>query len=99
MKYKVTIALSAEADILASFEWGVRNWGVTKARSWAIALRRVIKDRLAQHPKSCPLAPDLNFDRREVRHLVMDRCRVLFEIDRRTVRVLAVRGPFHEPKK
>ena len=96
MKYKVLITRSAEADILTSFEWGVRNWGIKKAKSWAIELRRTIKERLTTFPEGCPIAPDKDLDQSEVRHLVMDRYRVLFEIESSTVRVLAVRGAYFE---
>jgi plasmid stabilization system protein ParE len=96
MKYEVKITRSAEADILTSFEWGVRNWGVKKAKSWAIELRRSIKERLSTFPESCPLAPDKDLGQSDVRHLVMDRYRVLFEVERSTVRVLAVRGAHFE---
>lgn len=99
MKFKVKIASSAEADILESFDWGVRNWGVSRARSWAVELRRTVRDRLSQYPESCPLAPDTDPGLLGVCHLVMDRYRVLFEIEGRTVRVLAVRGSFRGSKK
>jgi len=45
MKYTVKITKSAEAEILTSFRWGVRNWGVDEAKKWATDLRRSIKER------------------------------------------------------
>ena len=96
MKYKVKLTKSAETDILSSFEWGIRNWGVDGAKTWAIKLRRVIKQRLSQSPLSYPLAPDRDLSQPDVRHLLHGRYRVLFEIDGSTVRVLYVRGPYVE---
>ncbi len=57
MKYTVKITKAAEADILTSFGWGVRNWGVEHAKKWATDLRRSIKQRLPRFPKGYPLAP------------------------------------------
>ena len=94
MKYKVRLTKSAQTDILSSFEWGVRNWGVNGAKAWAIKLRRVIAQRLSQAPLSCPLARDRDLNEPDVRHLIHGRYRVLFEIDGSVVRVLYVRGPY-----
>ena len=92
MKYAVKITRSAEADILTSFRWGVRNWGVQQAKYWTSELRRSIKDKLSHFPNACGLAPDRDIDAEEVRHLIVGRYRVLFEVDGDVVRVLRDRG-------
>lgn len=97
MKYKVKTTASAEADILRSFEWGSQNWGALTAKRWAIQLRKRFKEQLSQFPLSCPLAPDQDIREPDVRHLIVDRYRVLYEIDGSLVRVLHVRGPFVPP--
>ena len=94
MKYTVKITKSAEAEILTSFRWGVRNWGVDEAKKWATDLRRSIKERLSHFPDGCPLAPDRDLDEDDVRHLIVGRYRVLFEIEENLVRVLRVRGAY-----
>lgn len=97
MKYKVKTTVSAEADILESFEWGVRNWGAPMAKQWAIQLRKRFKEQLSQFPHSCRVAPDQDIREPAVRHLVVDRYRVLYEIEDSLVRILHVRGPFVPP--
>jgi plasmid stabilization system protein ParE len=96
MKYTVKITKSGEADILTSFRWGVRNWGVGQAKKWATDLRRSIKEQLSHFPNGCPLAPDRDLDANDVRHLIVGRYRVLFEIEGNMVRVLRVRGAYFE---
>lgn len=96
MKYTVKITKAAEADILTSFRWGVRNWGLDQAKKWAADIRRSIKQRLSQFPNGCPLAPDRDLDATDVRYLVVGRYRVLFEVEGDLVRVLRVRGAYFE---
>ncbi len=96
MKYTVKITKSAEADILISFRWGVRNWGVGQAKKWVTHLRGSINDQLSQFPKGCPLAPDRDLDAEDVRQLIVGRYRVLFEMEGNIARVLRVRGAYFE---
>ena len=76
---------------------GVRNWGVRRAKEWAIQLRTRFKEQLSQFPLSCPLAPDQDIREPDVRHLIVGRYRVLYEIENSLVRILHVRGPFVPP--
>ena len=94
MKYRVKTTASAEADILRSFEWGVQNRGAPMAKQWAIRLRRKFKERLSRFPLSCPLAPDRDISEPDARQLIVDRYRVIYEIEGPIVRILHVRGPF-----
>lgn len=96
MKYKVKMTKAAEADILTSFQWGVRNWGLDQAKKWVTNIRRAIKQRLSLFPNGCPLAPDRDLQEDEVRHLIVGRYRVLFEVEGRLVRVLRVRGAYFD---
>ena|SRR2546421_40601 len=97
MKYKIKTTVSAEADILKSFEWGVENWGAPMAKRWASRLRKRFKEQLSQFPLSCPLAPDRDVTEPDVRHLIIDRYRILYEIEGSLVRILHGRGPFVPP--
>jgi len=56
-----------------------------------------IQHSLPYFPLGHPIAPeteDLGF---EVRHMIIDRYRVLFEIAGKTVRILHLRGPYTGP--
>ncbi len=97
MKYNVKTTASAEADILRSFEWGVQNWGAPMAKRWTIQLRKRFKEQLSQFPLSCPLAPDQDINEPDARQLIVDRYRVIYEIEGSLVRILHVRGPFVPP--
>ncbi len=97
MKYKVKTTKSAEADILRSFEWGVKNWGVPAAKRWAIQLRKRFSKQLSSFPFGCPLAPDQDAAEKDVRYLIVESYRVLYEIEGSLVRILHVRGPFVPP--
>jgi len=97
MKYKVKTTANAETDILRSFEWGVHHWGVAMARRWATQIRKSFKERLSTSPLGYPLAPDQDIGTGEVRHLIVSRYRVLFEVGDKVVHVLHVRGPYVPP--
>ena len=90
--YKVILHPDAEKDIESSFEWGCRAWGQELARAWVRVLRNSITQRLTSMPRGCPLAPESDELGISVRQLIVDRYRVLFIIEKRTVTILQVRG-------
>lgn len=93
-RYTVRLNSEAEEDIFDSYEWGVRNWGPDAAEKWIRKLYEIIFDRLSLFPNGCPLAPDVNFENREIRQLIVGRYRVLFEVRKLEVAIIHVRGPF-----
>lgn len=93
--YQVLFTPKAEEDILESYEWGVSQWGRERAEFWMRALNAAIFERLTKYPMSCPPAPESRSASREVRHLVLDRYRIIFEISGTTVIVLRLTGPFN----
>ena len=92
-KYKVILHPDAEKDISSSFEWGCRVWGEKKAKAWVRELRRA-SSRLTSAPLGCALAPESEELDVPVRHLIVGRYRILFTLERRTVTILHVRGPY-----
>lgn len=93
-RYKVILHPDAEKDIESSFEWGCQTWGRANAKAWVTALRNTIRKRLTSMPLGCPLAPESKELGTSVRHLIVDRYRILFIVERRTVTILHVRGPY-----
>jgi plasmid stabilization system protein ParE len=93
-RYRVILHPEAEADIASSYEWGSRVWGEKRAKGWVRDLQRTIRSRLTSLPLSCPLAQESADLDREVRQVVVQRYRVLFVVERKTVTILHVRGPY-----
>jgi plasmid stabilization system protein ParE len=90
--YSVIFHPDAEDDIISSYKWGCRVWGEANARIWVRHLRRTILTRLTSFPFGCPLAPESEELGTPIRHLVIQRYRVLFVVEKRTVTILHVRG-------
>jgi plasmid stabilization system protein ParE len=93
-KYSVIFHPDAETDVSSCYQWGRRVWGDKQAKAWAQELQRAIKLRLTSLPLSCPLAPESDDLGIEVRQLIVQRYRVLFIVERKTVTILHVRGPY-----
>ena len=94
-KYRVVVHPEAEIDIASSFRWGKETWGEDKAKAWAIKLRKIISTRLSTLPMACPVAPESEELGLPVRQLIIQRYRVLFLVNQRTVTILHVRGPYN----
>jgi plasmid stabilization system protein ParE len=92
-RYKVVFHPDAEADIVASYRWGCRIWGLEKANDWAQRLHRAINSRLTSSPQSCSLAPESEELGVAIRQLILDRHRILFILQKRTVTIIHLRGP------
>ena len=93
-KYTVVLHPDAETDIESSYQWGRRAWGLEQAKAWVRELRRTIKSRLTTQPLSCPLAPESQDLGIPLRQLIMQRYRILFILEKTTVTILHVRGPY-----
>jgi len=93
-KYSVIFHPDAETDITSSYEWGRRVWGDKRAIAWIRELHRAIKLRLTNLPLSCPLAPESNELDVPIHELIVQRYRVLFIVEKKTVTIVHVRGPY-----
>src|ERR1700736_573713 len=93
-KYKVILHPDAETDINSSYQWGRRVWGERQAKAWVRDLQRSIKTRLTSLPLSCPLAPESGDLEIQVRQLLVQRYRVLFIVEKKSVTILHVRGAY-----
>ena len=93
-QYRVEFSEAAEAELLTSIVWGVENWGTEETFRWARDLRNSVNKMLASFPKSQPLAPESAEARTEIRHMIIGRYRILFNIEGDVVNVLHVRGAF-----
>src|SRR6185295_13287928 len=96
-KYKVILHPDAELDIESSFKWGCRAWGEENAKLWVQKLRRTFRKQLTSMPLACPLGPENEQINISIRHLIVDRYRILFTVKGRTVTILHVRGPYIAP--
>jgi len=92
--YKVRIGRQASGDLWKSFEWGVENWGLERAKKWLDQIDELIQVRLATMPHSNPLAPETFELDSEIRQLLVGRYRILYTIEDDEVLVIRVRGPF-----
>ncbi len=96
-RFTVRLNAEAEEDILNSYEWGVRNWGQPAAEKWIREIYSAMFERLSVFPNRFPMAPDADLPEYEVRHLILDRYRILFEIRGSDVVILHVRGSYVGP--
>jgi len=92
--YSVIFHPDAETDINLSYQWGRRTWGESQASAWVRELQRAIKLRLTSLPLSCPVAPESDELGIAIRQLIVQRYRVLFIVEKKTVTILHVRGPY-----
>ena len=93
-RYRVEFSDESKHDIATSYEWGRKEWGAAAALRWYRGLRSQTRDLLTHFPEIQPMAPESDETRREIRQMVFGRYRVLFEIRKRTVRILHVRGAY-----
>ena len=94
-QFEIVYSRAALMQIDSAYLWGVEFWGVEQAESWLDDLESTIESRLATQPRSCPIAPESDRVKRELRHLIHGRYRVIFEIRAKTMRVLRLSGPFN----
>jgi len=93
-RYRVTFSEDAVAELTSSLQWGIENWGDEAAWRWYNSLRNQARQLLGAFPLSQPIAPDAEQYEVEVRHMIVGRYRVLFNVQTETVTVLHIRGPY-----
>ena len=93
-RYRVVFAERAKRDFDRSFEWGRREWGEAAARRWYRETKDQILRSLTTFPLGHPVAPESEEHGSEVRHMIIGRYRVLFEVDGKIVRVMHIRGSY-----
>lgn len=93
-RYRVTFSEDAVAELTASLQWGIENWGEDAAWRWYNTVRNQTRQLLSTFPFSQPTAPDAEEYDVEVRHMLVGRYRVLFNVEGETVTILHVRGPY-----
>lgn len=92
-KYNVVLMPSALGDIEESYHWGVKQWGAKRAEQWAKSIKKAALS-LSAFPERQPIAPENDQFEEEVRHLVIGRYRLLYNIEDETVYVLHCIGGF-----
>ena len=95
MKYRVVIQPPAIQDLEGAYRWIARD-APGRAATWLDGALRVIET-LDSFPARCPLAPEDDAFEQEIRQLLYGDYRILFTIDRDTVRVLHVRHGARRP--
>ena len=98
-RYRVEFTDEAKRDINESYEWGRREWGDAKALSWYRSLRAKTREILTHFPLSQSVGPESSEAETELRQVIFGRYRILYEIEKRTVRVLHIQGTFIEKEK
>lgn len=93
-RYRVTFSEDAIAELTASLQWGVEHWGKEAAWRWYRDVRSQTRQLLGTFPLSQPIAPDANEYDVEVRHMIVGRYRLRFNVQDETVTVLHFRGPY-----
>ena len=89
MSYTVIIEERAKADIRAAALW-MAQFSPEKATLWHFEIEEAILS-LEEMPKRCPRARESQYFKREIRHLIFGKYRILFTIEDETVRILHVR--------
>lgn len=95
-KYRIKYTVKAIQDIENSFEWGCEHWGEVQAKSWYASLKTKIQKQLSISPRGRSLAPESPELGREIRQMIHERYRILYEIINDTVSILSVRGSYNE---
>ena len=98
MTYDVVVESSAGRNIDDAFRWMVTNVSAESATLWYLDIYGAM-DSLKDFPARCGLAIENEFFKEEIRQLICGKYRILFEIDRETVRVLHVRHSARRPLK
>jgi plasmid stabilization system protein ParE len=96
-RYRVVITAQAKADFDRSYEWGRRTWGDSAARRWYREIKSQILRSLSTLPFGHPIAPESEEHGSEIRHMIISRYRVLFEVEGKTIRVMHLRASYVDP--
>lgn len=96
--YRVRFGLIALEDLNRSYLWGVERWGVDEADKWFAAIQEHVESKLSEMPHAFPVAKESQAFDYEVRQILFGRYRLLYTIAFDEVRILRVRGPYHESR-
>ena len=94
--YDVEFSDIAESELIDSIIWRIGVWGEESTFRWARDFRDKTRTQLSKFPQGQPLAPESEIDEGEIRHLVLGRYRVLFEITGKMVNILHITGSFSD---
>lgn len=97
-RYRVVLTERAKRDFDRSYQWGRREWGDAAARKWFREIKSKILLSLSTLPFGHPVAPESEEHGSEIRHMIISRYRVLFEVAGKTVRVMHLRGAYVDPE-
>ncbi len=94
MVYSVKLTAPAESDAYQAFEY-IREDAPERAEAWLIGFFQEIET-LSMMPRRCPVIAESRNVGREIRHLLYDSYRILFDVQEETangplVRVLRIR--------
>ena len=89
MSYKVEITEKAQEEAREIIRW-IAQYSPEKAALWHFELIEKV-DSLENFPSRCPLAPESETHKKEIRNLIFGKHRILFIIEDETVYVLRVR--------
>ncbi len=90
MGYQVITQPQAEADIRQAMQW-ITQHSPQHATLWYFDIMKAIES-LSVSPARCPFAPERATFGLEIRHLLVEKYRVLFIIEDESVYVLRVRN-------
>jgi plasmid stabilization system protein ParE len=97
MSWRVRTTQRAERDILDIHRWILEvERRPIEARRWLDGARQAITS-LSEHPARCPLAPEAQEPRREIRQLLFHSHRMLFFVRAEEVLILHVRHASRRP--
>ena len=89
MAYAVRVTETAEGELEEAYAW-IHKRSPLNAERWRCDLIERAAT-LKNHPKRCPLAPENDGAKCELRHFIFGNYRVLFTIMGQTVYVLHIR--------
>lgn len=93
MKYRIEYTLRAIDDLESAFQW-IGQDSPRHAAKWRGGMLNAIES-LSHFPKRCPLAPENDAFKSEIRQLLYGKnhgiYRILFTIQKRTVFILHIR--------
>ncbi len=95
MAFFVELTARAKDDLEDAARWYAQH-SEDKALLWLIGFREAAES-LADFASRCRVAPESRDGEREVRHLLYDQHRILFEIEDETVTVLHIRHQRRQP--
>ncbi|MDX2043231.1 MAG: type II toxin-antitoxin system RelE/ParE family toxin [Acidobacteriota bacterium] len=95
MAFYVELTARAKEDLEDAAGWYAQH-SRDKALLWMIGCQEATES-LANSPSRCQIAPESRDDEREIRHLLYDQHRILFEIEDETVTVLHIRHQKRQP--